>query len=92
VFANDSDFLVEAAEQLGESHGRLLLVDPSVGGSHAGHGIVLPLSQHGGPGRAGNGSELGALRGLWLYSQRSAVQASSATLEKMAWHFSEAKN
>jgi 3,4-dehydroadipyl-CoA semialdehyde dehydrogenase len=92
VFANDGDFLVEAAEQLGESHGRLLLVDPSVGGSHAGHGIVLPLSQHGGPGRAGNGSELGALRGLWLYSQRSAIQASSATLEKMAGQYSEATN
>lgn len=92
VFANDGEFLAEAAEQLGESHGRLLLVDPSVGGSHPGHGIVLPLSQHGGPGRAGNGSELGALRGLWFYTQRTAIQASSATFEKMAGRYSEVVN
>lgn len=92
VFSNDVAFLAEAVEQLGESHGRLLLVDPSVGSSHAGHGIVLPLSQHGGPGRAGNGAELGGLRGLWLYTQRSAIQASSATVEKMASVYSEAVN
>jgi 3,4-dehydroadipyl-CoA semialdehyde dehydrogenase len=92
VFANDHDFLAQAAEALGESHGRLLLVDPSVGGSHAGHGIVLPLSQHGGPGRAGNGSELGALRGLWFYTQRSAIQASSATFDRLSGVYSEAVN
>ncbi len=92
VFGNDSDFLVEAAEALGDSHGRLMLIDPSVGASHGGHGIVMPMSQHGGPGRAGNGSELGALRGLWFYLQRSAVQASSATLERFGGRYVEAVN
>lgn len=37
-------------------------------------GGVLPLSCHGGPGRAGGGEELGGLRGLEFYMQRSAVQ------------------
>ena len=92
VFANDAGLLVEAAEQLGESHGRLMLIDPSVGASHSGHGIVLPMSQHGGPGRAGNGSELGALRGMWLYLQRTAIQASSATFERFGGAYVEYAN
>ena len=62
------------------THGRLLLVDPSIGESHAGHGIVLPSCTHGGPGRAGGGEELGGVRGLWLYHQRVAVQTSRAII------------
>ena len=37
-------------------------------------GTVLPQSVHGGPGRAGGGEELGGLRGLAPYMQRTAVQ------------------
>jgi 3,4-dehydroadipyl-CoA semialdehyde dehydrogenase len=80
VFANDAGFLIESAEALGESHGRLLLIDPTIGASHSGHGIVLPSCLHGGPGRAGNGSELGGLRGLAFYMQRTAVQGAADTL------------
>ena len=76
VFSDDTQFLGRAAVALGSTHGRLLLVDPSIGDSHAGHGIVLPSCTHGGPGRAGGGEELGGLRGLWLYHQRVAVQTS----------------
>ena len=35
---------------------------------------VLPASIHGGPGRAGGGEELGGLRGLAFYQQRTALQ------------------
>src|SRR5262249_44869051 len=80
VFSEDPEFLSHAAAELGSSHGRVLLVDPSIGDSHTGHGIVLPSCMHGGPGRAGGGEELGGLHGLWFYHQRLAVQGSGATL------------
>jgi 3,4-dehydroadipyl-CoA semialdehyde dehydrogenase len=80
VFSDDADFLGRAALALGSTHGRLLLVDPSIGDSHAGHGIVLPSCTHGGPGRAGGGEELGGARGLWLYHQRVAVQTSKEVI------------
>ena len=83
VYAKDPGFLVDAAEALGDSHGRLMLIDPTVGASHTGHGNVLPLLNHGGPGRAGDGAELGALRGLWFYMQRTAVQGSADTLAQL---------
>jgi 3,4-dehydroadipyl-CoA semialdehyde dehydrogenase len=80
VFSEDTAYLADAATTLGSSHGRVLLVDPSIGDSHTGHGIVLPSLLHGGPGRAGGGEELGGLHGMWLYHQRVAVQGSGATL------------
>ena len=80
VFSADAAFLAEAAVALGTTHGRLLLIDPSIGDSHTGHGIVLPSCMHGGPGHAGGGEELGGLHGLWFYHQRVAMQGSGATL------------
>jgi 3,4-dehydroadipyl-CoA semialdehyde dehydrogenase len=84
VFSADPEFLLEAAVALGPSHGRLLLVDPSIGDSHTGHGIVMPSCTHGGPGRAGGGEELGGLRGLWFYHQKVAMQGSASMLEALA--------
>jgi 3,4-dehydroadipyl-CoA semialdehyde dehydrogenase len=90
VFSDDTAFLAEAAGELADSHGRLLLVDPAIGQSHSGHGIVLPSCMHGGPGRAGDGAELGGLRGLWFYHQKTALQASGAVLEALAPRFAGA--
>jgi hypothetical protein len=36
---------------------------------------------HGGPGRAGGGEELGGLRGVGLYLQRTALQGYGPLLE-----------
>ena len=84
VFSDDTAFLAEAGVALGPTHGRLLLVDPSIGDSHTGHGIVLPSLLHGGPGRAGGGEELGGLNGLWFYHQRVAMQGAAATLTALS--------
>jgi 3,4-dehydroadipyl-CoA semialdehyde dehydrogenase len=81
VFSGDTEFLSEAAAALGTTHGRVLLVEPSIAESHTGHGIVLPSCMHGGPGHAGGGEELGGLHGLWFYHQRVAMQGSGATLD-----------
>jgi 3,4-dehydroadipyl-CoA semialdehyde dehydrogenase len=83
VFSEDTEFLARSAAELGSSHGRVLLIDPSIGDSHTGHGIVLPSCMHGGPGRAGAGEELGGLRALWFYHQRLAVQGSAVTLASL---------
>jgi len=80
VYSGDAAFLAEAGIALGTTHGRVMLIDPAIGDSHTGHGIVLPSCLHGGPGRAGGGEELGGLHGLWFYHQRVALQGSAATL------------
>ena len=72
--------LAHTALAVAASHGRVHVVTPDVAQTHSGHGNVMPMSQHGGPGRAGGGAELGGLRALDFYHQRSAVQASPAVL------------
>ncbi len=84
VFADDPGFLARAVTELGASNGRVLAVDPSVTEGHSGHGIVMPQCHHGGPGRAGNGEELGGLNGLRLYNQRVAVQGSTALITSVS--------
>ena len=80
VYGDDPAFLARAVKELGAFHGRLLMVDSSIADAHSGHGIVMPQCHHGGPGRAGNGEELGGLNGLRLYHQRVAVQGSTSLL------------
>ncbi len=43
----------------------------------------MPQCNHGGPGRAGAGEELGGLHGLRFYHQRLAVQGSSDLLASL---------
>jgi 3,4-dehydroadipyl-CoA semialdehyde dehydrogenase len=81
VYSADAKFLARAARKLGPGHGRILAIDPSIATTHTGHGIVMPQCNHGGPGRAGNGEELGGLHGLRLYHQRVAVQGSTDLLQ-----------
>ena len=83
VYGDSPEFMAKAVSELGGSHGRLLMVDPAIADAHTGHGIVMPQCHHGGPGRAGNGEELGGLKGLRLYHQRVAVQASTDLLNSL---------
>jgi oxepin-CoA hydrolase/3-oxo-5,6-dehydrosuberyl-CoA semialdehyde dehydrogenase len=57
-------------------HGRLLVLDRDAAPESTGHGSPLPQLKHGGPGRAGGGEELGGLRAVRHYLQRTAVQGS----------------
>lgn len=61
-------------------HGRILVLDRVAAAESTGHGSPLPLLKHGGPGRAGGGEELGGLRAVKHYLQRTAVQGSPAML------------
>lgn len=86
VYSEDPAFVARAATELADSHGRVHAISPDVAASQSGHGNVMPMSQHGGPGRAGGGEELGGLRALGFYHRRSAVQASTAALDELAQH------
>lgn len=61
-------------------HGRIALIDRDCARESTGHGSPLPMLIHGGPGRAGGGEEMGGVRGVKHYMQRSALQGSPRTL------------
>jgi len=61
-------------------HGRVLVLDQDSAAESTGHGAALPHLVHGGPGRAGDGEELGGIRGVLHYMQRTAVQGSPAAV------------
>jgi oxepin-CoA hydrolase/3-oxo-5,6-dehydrosuberyl-CoA semialdehyde dehydrogenase len=61
-------------------HGRLMLVNRHSAKESTGHGSPLPVLVHGGPGRAGGGEEMGGVRGVTHYMQRTALQGSPAVL------------
>ncbi len=80
LYGSDEAALAQTALAVAASHGRVHVITPDVAQTHSGHGNVMPMSQHGGPGRAGGGAELGGLRALDFYHQRTAVQASPGVL------------
>lgn len=57
-------------------HGRVHVLDEESAKESTGHGSPLPHLVHGGPGRAGGGEELGGLRAVKHYMQRTAIQGS----------------
>ena len=80
LYGDDAQALATAAVDLAASHGRVHVISPDVAKTHTGHGNVMPQSQHGGPGRAGGGAELGGLRALDFYHRKTAVQANPQVL------------
>jgi 3,4-dehydroadipyl-CoA semialdehyde dehydrogenase len=83
LYGGDNAALGQAAVQLAASHGRVHVITPEAAQAQTGHGNVMPMSMHGGPGRAGGGAELGGLRALDFYHRRSAVQASPGVLAQL---------
>jgi len=61
-------------------HGRILVLNNECAKENTGHGSPLPLLVHGGPGRAGGGEEMGGIRGVKHYLQRTALQGSPTTI------------
>lgn len=70
------EYVVGAASH----HGRILVLNRESAKQSTGHGSPLPALVHGGPGRAGGGEEMGGMRGIKHYMQRTAIQGSPTTL------------
>jgi oxepin-CoA hydrolase/3-oxo-5,6-dehydrosuberyl-CoA semialdehyde dehydrogenase len=80
VFSADDALASRFVLGLAPYHGRLLVVNGRCAKESTGHGSPLAPLVHGGPGRAGGGEELGGIRGVLHYMQRTAVQGSPDTI------------
>ena len=74
VYSNDQAWTEDVVLGMSPWHGRLWLGSDKTAGQAFPPGGVMPQMIHGGPGRAGGGEELGGLRGLHFYMQRTALQ------------------
>ena len=70
-------------------HGRVLIGNRLSAKTSTGHGSPLPVLVHGGPGRAGGGEELGGIRGVKHYMQRTAVQGAPRLLSAVTGRWIE---
>lgn len=75
-YAEARQYVIGAASH----HGRILVLNNECAKENTGHGSPLPLLVHGGPGRAGGGEEMGGIRGVKHYLQRTALQGSPTTI------------
>ena len=80
IFTNDDRIARELVLGTAAYHGRMLVINRHCAGESTGHGSPLPHLVHGGPGRAGGGEEMGGVRGVKHYMQRTAIQGSPQTL------------
>ncbi len=78
-----ADFVIGA----GSHHGRILILNDKCAKESTGHGSPMPLLVHGGPGRAGGGEEMGGLRGIKHYMQRTAIQGSPDMITQITQQF-----
>jgi oxepin-CoA hydrolase/3-oxo-5,6-dehydrosuberyl-CoA semialdehyde dehydrogenase len=83
LFTHDSDTARDFVLGAGAWHGRMVILDRTSAKESTGHGSPLPVLVHGGPGRAGGGEEMGGMRGVKHYMQRTALQGSPAVLAKV---------
>jgi oxepin-CoA hydrolase / 3-oxo-5,6-dehydrosuberyl-CoA semialdehyde dehydrogenase len=83
IFTADDSFAKDVVMGTAAYHGRLMVVNSFCAGESTGHGSPLGHLVHGGPGRAGGGEELGGIRSVRHYMQRTAIQGSPTTLMKI---------
>ena len=81
LYSNDPAWSERFALGVAPWHGRVWIASDKVAEQALPPGMVLPLSIHGGPGRAGGGEELGGERGLAFYLQRVALQGFKGLIE-----------
>lgn len=83
VFTSDDKFAAEMAYGTASYHGRLMFINERSAKESTGHGSPMPQLVHGGPGRAGGGEELGGIRAVLHYMQRTAIQGHPNTLTEI---------
>jgi oxepin-CoA hydrolase/3-oxo-5,6-dehydrosuberyl-CoA semialdehyde dehydrogenase len=83
VITSDDRFASEVVLGSASMHGRMIIINKHCAAESTGHGSPLAHLVHGGPGRAGGGEEMGGIRGVHHYMQRTALQGSPTTLTKI---------
>ena len=80
VITNDGAVAHDLVAASASHHGRLYFNNRDSMQESTGHGSPLPHMVHGGPGRAGGSEELGGIRAVKHYMQRTALQGPPALL------------
>ena len=80
LFTHSSDAAREFIQGAAAYHGRMLVLNRDNAAESTGHGSPLPVLVHGGPGRAGGSEEMGGVRGVKHYMQRTAIQSTPAMI------------
>ncbi|MBO87501.1 MAG: aldehyde dehydrogenase [Deltaproteobacteria bacterium] len=83
VYADDRSWVGGLLPHAAAWNGRVVMASKKVADQVLPPGMVLPNQMHGGPGRAGGGEELGGLRGLEFYTNRTALQGDAGVLRKL---------
>lgn len=88
VCTYDMEQAGQLARGIAGYHGRIHMLNRDNARTSTGHGAPLPTLVHGGPGRAGGGEELGGVRGIKHYMQRTALQGTPDLLTAVTgeWH------
>ncbi|MAS06105.1 MAG: phenylacetic acid degradation bifunctional protein PaaZ [Ahrensia sp.] len=92
LITHDPDVARSVVLGAGAWHGRIYVNDRDSMGESTGHGSPLPHMTHGGPGRAGGGEEMGGVRGVMHYMQRTAVQGGPDMLTAITGMFVPGSN
>jgi len=87
IFTADDDVARTLVLETATYHGRMVLINRDCADESTGHGSPLPHLVHGGPGRAGGGEELGGIRAVKHFMQRTALQGSPQTLTAITNHW-----
>ncbi|MGN6589413.1 MAG: phenylacetic acid degradation bifunctional protein PaaZ [Sphingomicrobium sp.] len=80
LFTHSPDAAREFVQGAAAYHGRMLVLNRDDAAESTGHGSPLPVLVHGGPGRAGGSEEMGGVRGVKHYMQRTALQSTPAMI------------
>ena len=80
IFTDDPKVAEDVVIGVAPFHGRVLIGNRRSAKTSTGHGSPLAGLVHGGPGRAGGGEEMGGMRGVKHYMQRTAVQGAPRML------------
>jgi oxepin-CoA hydrolase / 3-oxo-5,6-dehydrosuberyl-CoA semialdehyde dehydrogenase len=87
VFTYDNVFAEDIVLDSGSFHGRIAFIDRDSAKESTGHGSPMPHMVHGGPGRAGGGEEMGGIRGVKHYMQRTALQGHPRVLSAIVHRY-----
>ncbi|MBN9673825.1 phenylacetic acid degradation bifunctional protein PaaZ [Roseibium aggregatum] len=89
LFTNDGGVAQDVVTGLAPFHGRVLIGNRKSAKTSTGHGSPLAPLVHGGPGRAGGGEEMGGMRGVKHFMQRTAVQGTPDLLSAVTGQWVE---